>query len=91
LQVLWNKQCLEAMLRLLSEQPPLLSGVDTAAVKDIRALTYQRVQEWITYALLYAPSTTQGLIQVHPNVHIYLSIPFLSCCLNYILGLTSAD
>ncbi|KAG0598394.1 hypothetical protein M758_12G069200 [Ceratodon purpureus] len=61
--VLWNKQCLEAMLRLLSEQPPLLSGMDSAAVRDIRELTYQRVQEWITYALLYAPSTTQGLIQ----------------------------
>lgn len=61
--VLWNKQCLEAMLRLLSEQPPLLPGMDAAAIKDIRALTYQRVQEWITYALLYAPSTTQGLIQ----------------------------
>lgn len=70
-QVLWNKQCLEAMLRLLSEQPPLLSGMDSAAVKDIRELAYQRVQEWITYALLYAPSTTQGLIQVHHGTHVY--------------------
>lgn len=58
--VLWNKQCLEAMLRLLSEQPPLQSVVDATAVRE---LSHQRVQEWITYALLYAPSTTQGLIQ----------------------------
>lgn len=50
--------------------------MDTAAVRDIRVLTYQRVQEWITYALLYAPSTTQGLIQVHLNLHVYQEIPF---------------
>ena len=52
------------MLQLLSEQPPLLPGVDSGVVTAIRALTHQRVQEWITYALLFAPSTTQGLIQV---------------------------
>jgi hypothetical protein len=59
------------MLRLLSEQPPLLSGMDYVAVKDIRELTYQRVQEWITYALLYAPSATQGLIQVRSIKYVY--------------------
>ncbi|KAH8969995.1 hypothetical protein BDL97_02G062700 [Sphagnum fallax] len=62
-QVLWNKQCLEALLGLLSEQPSVMQSNDSGGLLAFQSLTHQRAHEWITYALLFAPCTTQGLLQ----------------------------
>jgi hypothetical protein len=60
-QVLWNGQCLEALLQLLSEQSAVADGESQLA---FRTSMHQQVREWITHAFLLAPSTTQGLLQV---------------------------
>ncbi|KAH9576425.1 hypothetical protein CY35_01G160200 [Sphagnum magellanicum] len=59
-QVLWNGQCLEALLQLLSEQSAVADGESQLA---FRTSMHQQVREWITHAFLLAPSTTQGLLQ----------------------------
>lgn len=60
-QVLWNGQCLEALLQLLSEQS---AGADGESQLAFRTSMHRQVREWITHAFLLAPSTTQGLLQV---------------------------
>lgn len=58
-QVLWNPQCLDEVLRLAAE-----FGADAGAPASSRGLWNQRVREWIAYAIVLAPCTVQGLLQV---------------------------
>lgn len=64
-QVLWNGQCLEALLRLLSEQPGArpVDHRSNLTPRPTMNHIHQRVKEWLTLALSFAPCTTQGLLQ----------------------------
>ncbi|KAG0561044.1 hypothetical protein KC19_9G032800 [Ceratodon purpureus] len=64
-QVLWKGQCLEALLRLLSEQPGARPGDNRSNLTPRSTMNHirQRVKEWLTHALFFAPCTTQGLLQ----------------------------
>jgi phosphatidylinositol 4-kinase len=64
-QVLWNGRCLEALLCLLSEQPGARPGEARSNLvsRPVMNHTHQRVKEWVARALVYAPCTTQGVLQ----------------------------
>eukprot|EP00897_Mesotaenium_endlicherianum_P010276 jgi/Mesen1/9277/ME000060S08706 len=61
-QVLWSGRCLTALFQLLAEDS---KGAPwkAAQLAEARKVTRQRVREWLTFALLLAPCTTQALLQ----------------------------
>lgn len=64
-QVLWNGQCLEALLRLLSEQSGARPGESRSNLSSRTTMyhIHPRIKEWLTRALAIAPCTTHGLLQ----------------------------
>ncbi|XP_024530657.1 phosphatidylinositol 4-kinase alpha 1 [Selaginella moellendorffii] len=62
-QVLWNPRCVDLLLNLLGGISSSALASDPGAMVACRMLVQQRVREWITYSLLLAPATTQGLLE----------------------------
>ncbi|CAM6087859.1 unnamed protein product [Calypogeia fissa] len=61
-QVLWNSNCLEALLSLVADSSPPAQVPDPGAL-SLRSISHQKVRDWISQALLLVPCTMQGLLQ----------------------------
>ncbi|GBG80565.1 hypothetical protein CBR_g31025 [Chara braunii] len=64
-QVLWHSRCVDGVLKLVINPPapPPTTRASSSLANAVRQAQQQRAQQWLAYALMLAPSTTQGLLQ----------------------------